>query len=169
MTTLDPSNTGPESFPLVVILKRTPARSRWQPYTWTVSSVLVHSGTDQSSVHGVQMRSGADGDEFLWSGLTVTLYRDEAESYYHNIMAEQPALYVVTRNNNQGEPEPFTVTASFDEAHAYMEGEENAHSVALPAELYAWIERFVLTHYVPEKRKKRKRQNWKENHHREHT
>jgi hypothetical protein len=32
----------------------------------------------------------------------------------------------------------------------------------MPAELYRWAERFVLEHYFPEKHRKRKRDNWKE-------
>ena len=32
----------------------------------------------------------------------------------------------------------------------------------MPGELYHWAERFVLEHYVPEKKRKRKRNNWKE-------
>jgi len=27
--------------------------------------------------------------------------------------------------------------------------------------VYRWAEKFVLEHYVPEKKKKRKRENWK--------
>jgi hypothetical protein len=43
-----------------------------------------------------------------------------------------------------------------------METDEIVETVAMPPELYRWAERFVLEHYVPEKRKKRKRDNWKE-------
>ena len=89
------------------------------------------------------------------------MYKDEAESYYHNLMAPNPCLYVILRDNEQGQPEPFRVSASFDEANAYTEVDENAYPVAMPGELYNWVERFVLTHYVPEQRKKRKRKNWK--------
>jgi hypothetical protein len=42
-----------------------------------------------------------------------------------------------------------------------METEELVESVDMPAELYRWAERFVLEHYVPKKRKKRKRDDWK--------
>ena len=44
-----------------------------------------------------------------------------------------------------------------------METDEIVESVGMPAELYRWVERFVLQHYVPEKRRKRKRDNWKAN------
>jgi hypothetical protein len=154
--------TGPASFPVAVIMKRRPSASRWVNYTWQVSGVVVHSADNMTAQTGRKIRSADDGDEFLWSGFKVTLYKDEAESYYHNLMAAQASLYVITRDNDQGEPVPFRVSASFDEANAYVEADAQAYPVPLPAELYGWIERFVLTHYVPEQRKKRKRKDWKQ-------
>jgi hypothetical protein len=162
VTELDTSATGPASFAVAVIMKRKPSASRWINYTWQVIVVVVGSREPTAAGHGLKIRSAADGDEFLWSGFTLTLYKDEAESYYHNLMAAQPSLYVITRDNDQNEPVPFRVSASFDEANAYIEAGDQAYPVALPAQLYGWIERFVLTHYVPELRKKRKRKNWKE-------
>ena len=99
--------------------------------------------------------------EWLWAGLNLKLWPDEAESYYHNLMGDAPALYVMTRGESGEWPEPFAVTASFDEAHAYLESEDDVHRVAMPPELYRRIEHFVLAHYVPQPRKKRKRQDWK--------
>jgi hypothetical protein len=162
VTELDPSATGPAAFAVCVIMKRKPSASRWINYTWQVSGVVVDSREPTTAKNGLKIRSAEDGDDFLWSGFTVKLYKDEAESYYHNLMAGQPSLYVITRDNEQNEPVPFRVSASFDEANAYIEAGEQAFPVPLPAELYGWIERFVLTHYVPEPRKKRKRKDWKE-------
>ena len=78
-------------------------------------------------------------------------------------MAPKPQLYVVARvHEGSGRVEPFHVSASFDEGNAYMEGEDEVFSVAMPPEIAVWVERFVITHYVPEQRKKRKRRNWHE-------
>ena len=43
-----------------------------------------------------------------------------------------------------------------------MEGEAELFVVEVAPELYRWVEAFVLAHYVPEKRRKRKRANWSE-------
>jgi hypothetical protein len=51
---------------------------------------------------------------------------------------------------------------SFDEAHAYVEGDDEIYDVDIPPELYVWVEAYVLINYVAEKRKKRKRVDWKE-------
>jgi hypothetical protein len=63
---------------------------------------------------------------------------------------------------NDEAPVPFLVSLSFDEAHAYLEGEEQVYDVDVPAELYRWTEAFVLKHYVPEKRRKRQRKDWRQ-------
>ena len=95
----------------------------------------------------------------------MALYRDEAESYYHNLMVGIPGCYVVVREREDGMPEPVLVTLSFDAGQAYLEGDEAVYNVPLPPELCRAAEAFVLAHYVPEKKEKRKLDNWKEQAH----
>jgi hypothetical protein len=49
---------------------------------------------------------------------------------------------------------------SFDEAHAYLEGDDEIYAVDVPGELYRWTEAYVIAHYFPEKKKKRKLRDW---------
>ena len=49
---------------------------------------------------------------------------------------------------------------SFDEAHAYLEGDDEVYAVDVPAELYKWTEAYVIANYFPEKKKKRKLRDW---------
>ena len=49
---------------------------------------------------------------------------------------------------------------SFDEAHAYLEGEDEIYAVDVPPELYRWTEAFVIAHYFPQKKTKRKLRDW---------
>ena len=97
----------------------------------------------------------------MYGGFSVSLFIDECESYYHNLMSPVPRSYVVARMDDNDIPTPFLVSMSFDEAHAYLEGDEEVYDVDIPPELYRWTEAFVLAHYAPKKRVKRKRQNWK--------
>ncbi len=98
---------------------------------------------------------------FLVGGLHVRLYADECESYYHNLRSPTPRAYVIARTEESGgRPEPFLVSMSFDEAHAYLEGDDDIFAVDLPPELYRWTEAFVLANYFPEKKKKRKLIDW---------
>jgi hypothetical protein len=54
------------------------------------------------------------------------------------------------------------LTLSYDAAAAYMEVDELVSRVAMPAEVYRWAESFVMQHYVPERKKKRRRDDWKQ-------
>lgn len=153
----------PKSFPVAVVIKhrRAPAEQVWRGDNWRVSGVVVNSQPTAKTATGVLLRSSDDGDEYLWGGFSIRLHKDEAESYYHNLMSSRPRLFVISTPNERGKLVPFKVSASFDEAHAYFESD--LQTVAMPPELYAWIEHYVLAHYVPEQKLKRKRRNWTEN------
>ena len=124
----------------------------------TVGSVTAAEGGENPRC----IVSGEAAAQFLWTGLAVELFADEAESYYHNLMVGNPGCYVVTRPRKDGVPEPVLVTLSFDAGQAYQEAGETVYAVPLPPELYRATEAFVIANYVPEKKKKRKLENWKE-------
>ena len=62
---------------------------------------------------------------------------------------------------DDGRPQPFLVSMSFDEAHAYLEGDDEIYAVDVPPELYRWTEAYVIANYFPEKKKKRKLRDWR--------
>lgn len=151
-------------FPISVLIRNRPppADKPWLREAWQITGVVVNSRLQSTATEGIKIHSDTEGDHYLWSGPTIRLHKDEVESYYYNLISENPRLYVITHENDQGIPEPFLVSASFDEAHAYLETEHAVEAVSMPPELYRWIEAYVLTHYVPEPRLKRNRHNWKE-------
>jgi hypothetical protein len=155
-------SANPKSFPVAVIIKHRPAPAQqvWRGDSWRISGVVVNSQLAAKTAAGVLLRASADGDDYLWGGFSIRLHKDETESYYHNLMSSKPSLFVVSTLNERDVLVPFMVSASFDEAHAYFESDLQA--VAMPPELYAWIEQYVLAHYVPEQKLKRKRRNWTE-------
>jgi hypothetical protein len=158
----------PEQFPVAVLMKRRPAPSErpWMGRTWRILGVVASSAAQESEVGGLRrVRQSEDGEDFIWSGLEMRLFKDEAESYYYNLMAKNPSVFVITTPDERGAPQPLLVSASFDEAHAYLEAEGDAEAVSMPPEIYQWVERFVIRHYVPERRVKRKRRNWSEDSH----
>lgn len=153
----------PKHFSVVVLMQRQPSmHSQWSDYQWDAIGVMACAEMpDQAS--GPQLVHD-DGEvlQYLYSGFEVRLHIDECESYYYNLISPAPRCYVIARENEDQVPVPFLVSMSFDEAHAYMEMEDTVFVVDVPPELYRWTEDFVLMHYAPEKRKKRKRANWKE-------
>ena len=153
---------GPNSQPVSVVMQRTAVPdNRWIQARW---SALGITAAKQPSETVQEIPIGGDEKEarYMWSGLSLHLFKDQAESYYHNLVMESPRLFLVCRYTDEQRPEPFLVTASCDEANAYVETDEVAYSVPLSVEFYQWIEGFVLEHYIPEKRYKRKRKNWKD-------
>ncbi len=129
--------------------------------TGEVVGVLTRPDPEQTGVRKQLIHSDTDGEQFLWTGFALSLHRDDAESYYFNLMGDRPSVFVVCRPT-EGRLQPFLVTLSYDEATSYMEVDEVVSAVAMPAEIYRWCEAFVLEHYVPEKKRKRKRDNWKQ-------
>ena len=145
--------------PVAAILERRPSTSPWIDHSWTVSGVAV--GRHANMAEARPVRETADAAFFLVGGLELSLYVDECESYYFNLVSDTPRAYVVAHvDGTNGSPEPFRVTMSFDEAHAYLEGEDEIFAVDVPPEVYRWTEAFVIANYFPEKKRKRKLRNW---------
>ena len=150
--------TQQNSFPVSVILEKRPSVSKWANAYWTVLGIIVGESTDEGMM---LLHSQNNIEQYRYSGLSVTLYRDECESYYHNLMSPKPGCYVITDKETDEAPVPFKVSMSFDEAHSYQEGGKEIYAVEIPNELYQWVEAYVLDNYFPEKKRKRKLNDWK--------
>jgi len=153
----------PDHFPVMVIMERRPAKvSPWVDYVWSAIGVTVGDTQDQSDNTAVTHIEN-DVQLHIYPGYQVKLYIDECDSYYRNLMSPTPRCFIVAREDGGDDgPKPFIVSLSFDEAHAYLEGDDTVYAVDIPPELYRWMEAFVITHYCPEERKKRKRKDWSE-------
>ena len=140
-------------------MESSPSSSPWADVSWNAVGICAVAGdrtdTEKTVQHG-------KFEQYIYNDLKLRLFIDECESYYHNLMSPQPGCFIVARESDNGRPVPFLVSLSFDEAHAYHEGDDLVYSVPVPAELYRWTEAFIIENYIPEKRKKRKRQNWKQ-------
>lgn len=149
------------SFPVSIMVdyQATPD-NRWQAGHWRVSGLVA--GGQGEGVRQTPLHADAGQQQTLWTGFNVELHKDEAESYYFNIVSDTPRTFVICTLNDNGPLQPLIVTLSYDEAASYLESDDIVESVAMPAELYRWVEQFVLENYLPQKKKKRKRENWKE-------
>ena len=153
----------PDSFDVSVIVEfRMTRDNRWQEGYWQVAGVVAGDQPGQDSATGRQLHAATQEQQYLWTGLHVKLFRDDAESYYYNLVSDTPRVFIICSQVADEPPQPFIATLSYGEATSYMETDEMVESVDMPPELYRWAEHFVLEHYVPVKRKKRKRNNWKE-------
>jgi len=154
----------PEHFPLAIIMRCSPAQDNtWVDFVWDAVGVTVGEYTRVNDDTPLLVHEEDGIREYLYSGLGVNLYLDQCESYYHNLMSPKPGCYIVARTDEDDvTPEPFLVSMSFDEAHAYLEGDAEVFTVAIPPELYRWTEAYVIANYVAVKRKKRKLKDWKQ-------
>ena len=148
-----------KEFQVTVMMQRQEiANNPWTDASWKAIGVMLDSRNDPELKHFERVVADADIEQYLWSGLPLSLYADECESYYYNLMADNPLIFVISRTNEVlNQPEPFVVTASFDEANAYQESDDQVFSAVMAPDIYRWIEGFVLENYVPEKKYKRKR------------
>ena len=153
-----------KAFPVSIIVGfQSTCDNRWKNGYWKVTGLVAGGSAEGAGVHRQSLHAASEGTQYLWTGLSVELHKDDAESYYFNIISDTPRVFVICNQQENAEPlKPFIATLSYDEAASYMEADEVVESVAMPAELYRWVERYVLENYLPEKKKKRKRDNWKE-------
>ncbi len=161
------SNAGsvdiPTSMPVGVVMQSQASSSRWTEQSWSAHAVTVAAHSDLQSMQPHEIYRHQDTCQILYPGFTLTLYVDQCESYYHNLMSPQPGCFIIADSDNeQACPVPRMITMSFDEAHAYLEGDADIFAVPIPPELYVWTEQFVLENYFPEQRKKRKNNDWKQ-------
>ncbi|MCP4125634.1 MAG: DUF3305 domain-containing protein [Gammaproteobacteria bacterium] len=152
----------PGAFTVAVILERTQSRTTWVDHHWEAVGVAAAIGTHATASGAQKIYGKSDVQRYLYPGYPLQLHIDECESYYHNLMSPQPRCFVVADVDEDGVPQPVLVSLSFDEAHAYLEGEDEVYSVNMPPEIYRWVEAFVLAHYLPTKREKRNLTDWKQ-------
>ena len=159
----------PSSFYVSVIMESRPSSHPWADRVWDAIGVVALSEPDLRGNQQREIKVIEQGDikQLVYSGMKVRVHLDECESYYHNLMSPEPGCFIIAREedadgNDTGVPIPFLVSLSFDEAHAYLEGDATIYSVPMPPELYLWVEAYIIENYAAEKRYKRKRTNWKE-------
>lgn len=152
----------PEQLGVAVIMRKRPSTHPWADFSYDAFGVVVRAVGEEKRVE--KIFQDGDDEHYLVSGINLRLHVDECESYYHNLMSPEPSCFIVAgQPEEEGEmPLPYLVSLSFDEAHAYLEGDEQVYSVPIPSELYKWTEAYVLTHYVAIKKTKRKLKNWRE-------
>ena len=132
---------------------------QWSYVEWKAIGVVPAQPADDKYRTLIHSEPGCE--RYLCGPFPVELYKDGSESYWNNLMAAQPSLFVVCRQDEtDGDMNPFIVTFNYDEIIGYMEVDDHVFSFPIPDDLYVWVEKFVVDHYQPHTPKKRKRKNW---------
>lgn len=143
--------------------RRLRRRNQWQFVEWKAIGVLTGAEHLSATTRRREIHEDGECRRVLWTGFVIRLVKDGAESYWSNLMAERPSLFVVCRRDEGAdEPEPFVVTVNYDDIIGYQEVDDDVYRLPLPQDIYQWLERYVVNNYVPRQVKKRKRTNWSE-------
>ena len=96
--------------------------------------------------------------QFLYPGLPVTLFTDEAEGYYLNLSTGAPVWFVMWRvaEGDPSQAHPELVTLSYNEAGRLLDAQERVDNLPLPPPLVEWLDEFTQLHYKPEPKKRRR-------------
>ncbi|MGR3502594.1 DUF3305 domain-containing protein [Pseudaestuariivita sp.] len=138
--------------PLGVVLRRTPGVTRWAAHAWRAVAVLPGAGPATWK----EMRREGDAVEFHAATVTLEMHGAETEAYLHGLMARDPSVYVILRD--EGDMEVLLATVSPYEAQDYTDsGEEIVEKVPMPPALMAWVQEFVDAFHEEEVFVKRKR------------
>jgi hypothetical protein len=150
----------PDRITVSVVMEKRASDNPWIEFSYKAIGVIVGEAGESRQIKSIFEDSEAE--HLLVTGLQMHLHEDECESYYHNLMSPKPGCYIVAETPDDPDqmPVPYLVSMSFDEVHAYLEGDEQVYAVDIPRTLYQWAEAFILTHYVAVKKTKRKLKNW---------
>jgi len=135
---------------VAVVLERTEVASRWVTHQWQAASVIPDVGGEPRVLlerEGVLQK--------VFPGFEVALFRDEAEGYYLNMSSDAPCAFVSVRTDEEGgDPYPFQVTVSYNEAARWMDGGERVDKASIDVEFAGWIGAWVEENYRPEKKER---------------
>ncbi len=129
----------------------------WITERWCVLGVVAGESFGAAREKRVA-RSAPESEQYLWTGLSLRLNVSEADSYYYNLIGDNPSVYVFGHRDTSGEIVPTQVSIEYIDAMAHAETGNEVFSVPMPPEVYRKVEEFVLEHFVPEEpRQRRKR------------
>lgn len=145
------------SFRVTVVMERYPTHNRWNSVQWRVVEVLPDEGTYTGPTAIDNAPDALPGTlRMAHPGYELGIFRDEAEGYYLNVQAPEPAIFAIWRfNEDETEAIPHSVTLSYNEAARRMDAQEKVDRVAMPPELFEMLSAWVAANYEPPKKKQR--------------
>jgi hypothetical protein len=139
-----------------VIMEREQLQNRWVTERWQAHAVAPAGA---GAAPSVERMAGGPHERWRFHRLPVDLHPSESEGYYLNLTSPDPKAFVMWRRADDRDPaaHPVIVTLSYNEAGRFMDGGEQVDGVPLDEALAAVLRVFVAAHYVPEPRRKVRR------------
>jgi hypothetical protein len=144
------------SLTVAVVFERRKSPSQWEEWGFRVVDVVVDNG--QFGAQSRVLRDDGNVALIVHPGLSVALFRDEAEGYYLNLTAGQPVWFVMWRTdeNDASRAWPEIVTLSYNEAARFLDAQERVDNVPLGPDVHELLRLFTDENYKPEPRKRRR-------------
>jgi len=145
---------------LAVVMERRALDNPWASETWLPVEVRAEEDGEGPAP---RLLSEADGvAQWLFSGLELVLRREECEGYWQNLVSPGARVFVMWRmERDDGLPQPERVTASYDEASAWMDASESVEGVAMPETLVPWVGDYLKANFRPEPKRRIRPQSFK--------
>ena len=128
----------------------------WEAWRFVIAEVVVDEGGFGAAPR--LLHDDGRSAQWLFPGLPVTLFRDEAEGYHLNLSSGAPVWFVMWRIDDEDPSRawPELVTLSYNEAGRLLDAQERVDNLPLPAEVRAWLQDFTDQHYRPEPKQRRR-------------
>ena len=158
------STTRP-STEVAVVMRRERIDNRWQPWRWSLGEVIANE-PEFGKEPRLLFKDDTE-ERWLFPGMLVELFRDDAEGYYLNATTDTPGWFVLWRMEEQAtiadEPlaRPEVVTLSYHDAGRWLDAQETVEQVPAPADVVEWMRAFAQEHYVPEPKKRKRPESFK--------
>ncbi len=149
--------------PVAVVLQRKiDASKKWVYPSWSVAAIMAGENIQQKKQE-LAPDEIEDTMRSFHDGLSLELFKDGSEGYWYNLLSDEPYLFVICEGEQGAmQIEPMLVTANQDEATGHLESDDIVLSIKMPDEIRDLLERYVVDHYQPVVKKKRKRRDWLE-------
>ena len=85
-----------KAFPVSIIVAfQNTCDNRWESGYWKVTGLVAGGSAGGNGIHRQPLHAATEGTQYLWTGLSIELHRDDAESYYFNIISDTPRVFVI--------------------------------------------------------------------------
>jgi len=165
-----------------VLMQKQHMDNPWQNYRWLPLSIEADlgqfGGVSGNQIRGRFLKRDDVNETWVFTGFDFQFFSDEAEGYFLNSSAPEPAWFVMWRL--EPEPSPFIaedskanavheeglaipnrIMLSYNEAARLIDGGETVDIVPLSNDLKQLLAAYVEQHYKPEPKKRQKPASFK--------
>lgn len=140
-----------DSMPIAVIMQRRSLKHRWADTSWSAVGAVA----DREGLARIQTLDRTEDRElYLVPGLRLDLYPDEDDGYFENWAAPEPKIFVMWRMQDE-QAIPVKASVSYGEGTRMLDSGESADGVPMPADIHAWLAKYLKENYKPRPRRGR--------------